>query len=570
MATMGVETSPEPAAQASRRRALIVDDVRVERLFLRKTLERFGYDCIEAVNGRDAVDLCAGDLPDFVLMDVEMPVMDGIEACRHIKQAALQRLVPVVFLTAHDREADLIRCLDAGGDDFIAKPVSPAMLRAKLSALGRTAALHADTMLQKQEIDVHRLHLVAEQELARTLFNRVVHRGGALLPSVRCSLTPLSIFNGDFVLTARRPSSGIHVLVGDFAGHGLPAAMGAMPVADVFHAMTASGFGIVEIASEINRRLRAILPTGHFLAAALVELDLLDHRLRVWNGGLPDIVLCPTDRRELQRLPSQNLPLGVVDHAGTEVSIAKVHLGDALFVVSDGFIETQTTTHGAFGIQGMIDAIEPAPLGREHQAVVAAFAAACGVNRAADDRTLVEIRCDSNLYDAPGAVAGSVAAQSPWVFDVTLDANALRQIDSQPFLTGLLAHLLGPSGTNQRVQTVMAELFANALDHGVLGLDSSIKATASGFSQYYRERSVRLAAMTDGWVRVRIEHHTQQDGTSVVNILMKDSGAGFDVHRKESSPNPLSGRGLSVVRALCRQVEFRAGGAEVAVVCEAA
>ena len=78
------------------------------------------------------------------------------------------------------------------------------------------------------------------------------------------------------------------VFLGDFTGHGLPAAIGAMPVAEIFYGMAAKGFGAPDVLREINRKLRRILPVGMFCCGLMVEADFKHNSLRVWNGGLPD------------------------------------------------------------------------------------------------------------------------------------------------------------------------------------------------------------------------------------------------------------------------------------------
>jgi CheY-like chemotaxis protein len=113
-------------------RVLVVEDNSTNLLVARRMLEISGFQVEAATNGRDAV-AAAGDRPfDVILMDVHMPVLDGCEACMQIRQLpGLAGRVPIIALSASVFAEDIQRCIDAGADDFIAKPFLPGELIAK-------------------------------------------------------------------------------------------------------------------------------------------------------------------------------------------------------------------------------------------------------------------------------------------------------------------------------------------------------------------------------------------------------------------------------------------------------
>ncbi len=113
---------------------LIVDDEPDIREILRYNLEKEGFNITEAVNGDDALDKVSKDL-DLAILDIMMPGNDGYEVCRKIREQG--NTVPIVFLTAMDREFDEVRGLEVGGDDYIRKPFSPRMLIARINAILR-------------------------------------------------------------------------------------------------------------------------------------------------------------------------------------------------------------------------------------------------------------------------------------------------------------------------------------------------------------------------------------------------------------------------------------------------
>ncbi|MEO5358164.1 MAG: response regulator [Nitrospirae bacterium YQR-1] len=119
----------QPAAtDISALRILLVDDNLTNRVVAKGIMKKHGYSITEAEDGQKAVALLSEGLFDIVLMDVQMPVMDGFEATRIIKATESTRHIPVIAMTAHAMKEDRQRCLDAGMDDYITKPIRAAEL----------------------------------------------------------------------------------------------------------------------------------------------------------------------------------------------------------------------------------------------------------------------------------------------------------------------------------------------------------------------------------------------------------------------------------------------------------
>ena len=122
-------------------RVLIVDDLFPNVKLLETKLSLEYYDCLAAMNGRDALALAEKGLCDIVLLDVMMPGMDGYEVCRRLKTNPATAHLPVVIVTALDEPADRLRGLDAGADDFLTKPIDDTALFTRLRSLLRLKAL---------------------------------------------------------------------------------------------------------------------------------------------------------------------------------------------------------------------------------------------------------------------------------------------------------------------------------------------------------------------------------------------------------------------------------------------
>jgi diguanylate cyclase (GGDEF)-like protein len=140
---------------------LIVDDSATIRAALRGLVEKMGHSAIEAEDGDKALSMYLRDRPDLVLIDVMMPVMDGYEAARRMRKSSPDAWVPIIFLSSKEDDQDLDRAIEAGGDDYLIKPVSYVVLNAKIRALHRIEAMRSKV------IEVSRDLAAANRELEK-------------------------------------------------------------------------------------------------------------------------------------------------------------------------------------------------------------------------------------------------------------------------------------------------------------------------------------------------------------------------------------------------------------------
>lgn len=547
-------------------KVLVVDDDETNGLILQRLLEREGFNVVRARNGAEAVNSFGIEWPDIVLMDINMPVMDGYEATRRIRAEHVQKYTPVLFLTAVQDERALARCIEVGGDDFLTKPYNHVILQAKIRSFLRLSDMHSTIRQQNEELSVYQEQLRREQEIAEKIFNNVVRGSHSLTPGVRCLSSPTSIFNGDLLLTAQRANGELHVLVGDFTGHGLSAAVGTVPVSDVFYSMTSNGFSIGDIAEAINKKLNQIMPTNIFFAACLMSVDTLDKSLVVWNGGMPEVLVVDSGNRITQRATSKHLPMGILsaEAFGRDVEIFRVNSGDRVFACSDGLIDAPIATGGRFSWEGYTECFEaPVPPQKQFDFIIDTLREIRGEGPQ-DDLTLIEIAVDAQPEDPVRAVRADThtRAATAWQVQFQLAGQTLRHCDPLPLVMRSLAELQGFDRHKEVLYTVIAELYVNALDHGILKLDSKMKASPAGFATYYAERDARLAQLQEGSVRLSLRHAVVPGGGRLT-ITVEDSGAGFDYRKNQldmKSNLYASGRGLSLLRTLCESVEYRGAG----------
>ncbi|MCT9825599.1 ATP-binding SpoIIE family protein phosphatase [Pseudomonas veronii] len=551
---------------------LIAEDSATDLLLLSTIIRRQGHHVLTASNGVEAVDLFARERPQLVLMDALMPVMDGFEAARRIKQLAGEALVPIIFLTSLRQSEALAECLDAGGDDFLPKPYNPLILAAKINAMDRLRRLQATVLQQRDLIAKHHDYLLHEQRVAKAVFDKVAHSGCInAAPNIRYLQSPYALFNGDLLLAAYTPAGDMHVLLGDFTGHGLPAAVGAMPLAEVFYGMTAKGYGLTQILREMNAKLKRILPVDMFCCAALLCLSTQRRVVEVWNGGMPDGYVHEVATGKRTPLVSRHLPLGVLSAQAFEdhTEVWPMALGDRVFLLSDGVLDTADANEQLFGAERLQQVFaanrEPDCLFEDIEQALAAF---CGEVR--DDVSMVEITLQAGQsMRATGPLYADSGQSCPldWSVGFEFRAETLKRYNPLPYLLQLLLEIHGLREQSGALYSVMAELYSNALEHGVLGLDSRLKRDAKGFAQYYRERNERLMQLNSGYVRVQVQVAPTVTGGRM-SLRIEDSGPGFDVEQVLARPldvDRLSGRGLSLVRQLSSDVRWSDGGRSVCV-----
>lgn len=544
---------------------LIADDNMTDRMLLSSIVRRQGHHVLQAGNGEEAVRVFEQMRPQIVLLDVMMPVMDGFETARRIKALAGEALVPVIFLTSMSEDDALVRCLEAGGDDFLPKPYNQIILAAKIHAMERMRRLQATVLKQRDELARHHGHLLNEQRVAKAVFDQVAHSGCLGAPNIRYLQSPYALFNGDLLLAAASPGGDLHVLLGDFTGHGLPAAVGAMPLADVFYGMTAKGYGLAETLREMNAKLKRILPPDMFCCATLLNVSVNRRVLEVWNGGMPDGYLLRQNGERLV-LPSKALPLGILspERFDPMTQVYPVEEGDRIFLLSDGVIETANHQEMLFGAE-RLEAVLDHNTDRERlfEDIREALQRFHGETR--DDVSMVQVKVVDSASLPPVAVTSERGQPTPtdWSVSFEFRAETLKRYNPLPFLLQLLQEVQGLRAQSGALYTVLTELYSNALEHGVLGLDSSLKRDAQGFASYYQLREERLKELRQGYVKISLTVEPEGEHGGRLIIAIEDSGVGFDVAetlRQSGVGMVYSGRGVKLVKALSRSAQWADDG----------
>jgi len=553
---------------------LIAEDSQLSRSVLSSILIKYDYTVIEAENGQEAVDKYIEHDPDVILMDLMMPVMNGYVATKKIKELAGDKFIPIIVITSIVETSSLTESVESGADDYLNKPYNAEAIHAKIIALSRIKKLHDS--LREHEEKLAKLNKQAESELlvAEHIYDFVLDKGHSGLSNVRKYMRPVTNFNGDILLAAHTPSGGFNVMLGDFTGHGLTAAIGAIPASDIFYQMTAKGFSIGDIVVELNQRLHKILPQNMFCAASFIEIDQERTTMSVWNGSMPDIIVTDVDGNLINRVASSHAALGILatEKFDRKIDILSLQGNERVYMCSDGVLDARNAESIKYGMKNYLALFEnnkQVPVGF-NQIVddLFGFAVDGEVN---DDISIIEVNTDKDVdawhVDNKDKV-GNKRITTEWSASISFDANSLKQTNPVPLLLNMVNGINVIHGHKERLYTVLSEFFTNSLDHGLLQLDSSLKSSPEGFQEYFTQREKRLNELTESKISINMEQK-HLDGGWVIIIHVKDSGKGFDHKqlRKSLDDNAgLSGRGIELIKQICQTVEYNEKGNEVTAV----
>lgn len=472
--------------------------------------------------------------------------------------------------------------------DGVMESTPDALLVEKLHSLIVSAVQNRETTEQSSLVEETNNHLIREQEVAKAVFEKVASEHRIDLPCVRQWLSPIAVFNGDVFMAAPTPKQDLLVLLGDFTGHGLGAALGAIPLASTFYRMAGKGFSLKDIVVEINKRLHESLPTGFFCCALVAKIDFQTGSLEYLNAGLPDCYWLKQKNGELQPLVSSALPLGILPPSQFEVDLHRLSInhGDYLFMLSDGLLESENSHGEAFGTHRMIKSINNEYIRTRDSSESSNFLAAIessvrdfrGANDRFDDISFAEIEIvdfDSFKNSYTPTVDRERQSPSEWKMSYRFGAKSLQNKDPIPQILNLLLDEPGLRVHAGTVFSILSELYNNALDHGVLQLESTIKDAKSGFSRFYEQRAKRLEQLQEGEISFDISYEACAK-TGCLNITVEDSGQGFDWYKRVNKAGLESeaggagvsqhGRGIPLLKQLCDHISYSGRGNNVKAV----
>lgn len=539
---------------------------------LQALLQESGHRLILATNVETALAAFSADRPDLVCMDSlglggeAQAILAGINAI------AAEQPPAMILQAPPERLADILTRLMPGMRAGCRAATRPIRRR-------RARSLASTPEDSNEDSGARQTQAREQEQQSSRVMAFLTHAAGLQDPMLHSFNLPAETFSGDLLCAARSPDGTLQVLLADASGHGLPAALTALPMTQIFYGMSGKGFPLASIAAELNRKLQAILPVERFVAATLAAIDVRNQSVEVWNGGNPEALYIDAAGQVLQRWPSRHPPLGILDEAGFSpvTETLKCDVAGELVLCSDGLVEAQSPAGQFLGLEGLARLLRLAPPGVDRlQHVRAEVQAHLQTTSGRDDISCILVRVPVERrqrlrLDLPPVLAQ--ARVGAWSMQLTYSAQELRYLDVVPALLAFVAQLQPIQAHRKALYLVISELFNNALDHGLLGLDSALKNQADGFERYLNLRRERLTDLGEGHITLGFRLH-QEQARAMLDIFVQDSGPGFDYRRyvsefpKQSDTQPASrthGRGIALVRGLCSQVEYAGCGNQVRV-----
>jgi sigma-B regulation protein RsbU (phosphoserine phosphatase) len=329
----------------TKKTVLLVDDA-PENIQVVNSILKDIYKIRIATNGPKALDLAKADPPpDLVLLDVMMPEMDGYEVCQRLKSDPATREIPVIFLTGQTEVADETRGFEVGAVDYIHKPFSPAVVKARVQT-------HLVLRGIREQLAEQLLTIQKELETARQIQM-------SILPSeipkihgldIAARYVPMTSVAGDFYDFIVVDEKHIGILVADVSGHGMPAALIASMLKIALAAQVAHAADPAKVLLGLNQALCGKFQ-HHFVTAAYLFVDMEKRTLTYAGAGHPPLLLWGGASDGVRAIEENGLFLGKFDFAQYSSVEVPLEMGSWGLLYTDGIAETTDPAGTEFGTE---------------------------------------------------------------------------------------------------------------------------------------------------------------------------------------------------------------------------
>ncbi len=343
------------------RKVLVVDDSRLQRHILVALLKRWGYTVIEAASGEEALSLCQDTKPDLVLSDWMMPGMTGLDFCRAFRAMPRDSYGYFILLTSKSEKQEIAYGLDAGADDFVAKPVNALELRARIAAGDRILRMEREltekNRLVKSTLDeLQALYdsldndLIEAKKLQQSLVSDRYRDFGPA--EVSLMLRSSGHVGGDLVGMFPVNATRIGLYGIDVSGHGVSSALMTARLVGYLSAtapeqnlalrrLPCGGYGFCppsETLAALNQLILGEMETEHYFTMLLADVNLSSGQVIMAQAGHPYPALQRANGH-VEMVGVGGLPVGLVDGATYDQTVFTMYPGDRLMMHSDGVVE---------------------------------------------------------------------------------------------------------------------------------------------------------------------------------------------------------------------------------------
>jgi phosphoserine phosphatase RsbU/P len=318
---------------------LVVDDDPLTRTLLVQNLSSAGYYCREAQNGGEAWTQVHARQPALVLLDLEMPGLDGAELLKRLRTDRNPAIaqIPAIMLTGHGSEESEVLCLEAGANDFVTKPINTTILRARIETQLRLQSMQDQLRQQNDELEAWRRNLERDLAAARSTQQSLIPRKPLKLPGweVAAAFRPVIEVGGDIYGWLPMKDGRVLFWIADATGHGASAALLTTLTKLLFHHSTMEQEGAAAIMQAVNDDFREIFGAHLFMTAMCVALDPGSGAASIVGAGHPPLLLLRQDA-EPEFIASVSPPLGLAKQTPFAETTIHLHPGDVFILYTDG------------------------------------------------------------------------------------------------------------------------------------------------------------------------------------------------------------------------------------------
>ena len=323
----------------SRAQILVVDDDAISRKILAQLLASAGHDSRECEDGAKALQLIHAKPPSLLLLDFDMPGLNGAEVLRRLRSDADPAVaqIPAIMLTGHGSEESEVSCLQAGADDFVTKPINAAVLLARIETQLRLRSMRRQLERQNDELEGWRRNLERDLEAARLTQQSLIPQKPPPLPGwqVATCYRPVIQVGGDIYGWLPMKDSRILFWIADGTGHGAAAALLTTLAKLLFHHGGVEHDAPTTVMERVNSDFRSIFGARSFMTAMCVALDPASGHASVVGAGHPPLLVI-RDNGATESIASIAPPLGLIEHPEFTETVIGFEAGDAFLLYTDG------------------------------------------------------------------------------------------------------------------------------------------------------------------------------------------------------------------------------------------
>ncbi|MGB3514815.1 MAG: SpoIIE family protein phosphatase [Elainellaceae cyanobacterium] len=373
---------------------LVIDDDPIIRLFLKKALQKEGYEIAIASDGQEGLEQIKKIHPDLIICDWMMPIVDGLEVCRQVKGDPTFSTIFFILLTARGSLEDRVKGLDTGADDFLAKPIEIAELQARVRAGLRLRQLTRDLQYQKQCLESELSEAV---DYVRSLLPKPL-KG---LVQVDARFIPSSQLGGDCFDYYWLDPDYLVIYLLDVSGHGLGATLLSTAVLNLLRSQSLPDVNFYQphhVLKALNDTFQMTNQNEKYFTIWYGVYNRARRQLMYASAGHPPAILvstltheAPSGKRMIERLKTPGLPIGMLPDASFQSKRHDVPSNSSLYVFSDGTFEASQLKGGTWGLDDFVTLLSDEPITTSLDVILEQVQEKSEVDSFDDDLSLLRI-----------------------------------------------------------------------------------------------------------------------------------------------------------------------------------